>query len=114
MTPFLDCTVPITTIKPFRGCALVELLAPPAVVNGVALPEPVGARAGMGKVVDEGDKFPGQEALVRKLGEPDPAHPFEVGLGDRVLVKYYSGVCMTQGQRRFKLLKGTEIQAVFV
>lgn len=112
--PFLDCTVPITSIRPFRGCVLVELLPPPNMIGYISLPWNIKARAGMGTVVEETEKFPGQEGIVRALGPEDPQAPFEVGLGDRVVVKHYTGVNMRQSSRSFKLMKGTDIQAVFV
>jgi len=112
--PFLDCTVPITEIRPFAGHVLVELLNPPTAIGYIILPASIKARASMGVLVGEMEKFPGQEGLVRKLGLPDPEHPYEVGLGDRVIIKYYSGTNMRQPPRSYKLVKGTDILAVFI
>lgn len=113
--PFIDCTVPITNIKPKRGFVLVELLAPPTQIGSVLIPAEVAFRAGAGgSIVREMEKFPAQEALVRKLGEPEENKPFEVGLGDRVMIRYYAGTNMRQPPRRYKLVKGTDIEAVFV
>lgn len=112
--PFLDCTVPITDVKPFKGCVLVELLNPPEAIGYITLPPSIKARASMGVLVGEMEKYPGQEGLVRKLGPPDPEHPFEVGLGDRVIIKYYSGTNMRQPPRSYKLVKGTDILAVYI
>lgn len=112
--PFLDCTVPITDIRPFSGSVLVELLDPPKAVGYITLPATIKARASMGVLSGEMEKFPGQEGLVRKLGLADPKRPFEIGLGDRVIVKYYGGTNMNQPPKRFKLVKAADILAVFV
>lgn len=111
---FIDCTLPLTNIKPFKGHVLVELLPSPTQIGSILLPAMTKARAGAGgALVKEMEKYPAQEGLCRAFGEPDPEHPYEVLPGDRVLVRFYAGKQLNQPPRKFKLLKGTDIEAVF-
>ena len=112
--PSIDCTVPLTNIKPKRGQILVELLPSPTKIGMVELPPQIAARAGVGgALVEYMAKFPAQKAIVRKIGETDPKHPYEFVLGDTIAVKYYSGTNVNQPPRKFKMMPGREVLAVF-
>lgn len=114
MSETIDCrNFRVTNIVPKRGHALVELWVE-SQVGGIAIPDMFGGRAGSGVVVREGDKHPMQQGIVRKLGAPDPKHPFEFGLGDRVCFRFFAGTLMRQPPRQFKLIAAKDVAAVFV
>ena len=113
--PFIDCTRPITQIRPKRGQVLVELFPPPLKIGAFFLPSQTKHRAGAGgTLVREMEKYPALEALVRAFGDPDPAQPFELVLGDRVLVRFYAGKNLRHNGHEWKLLKGTDVEAKFI
>lgn len=110
----IDCrNFKLTDIRPLTGQVLVELLPPPNQSGPIVLPESF--RDNFHKGTAEGPAQP-WEGLVRKLGAPEPKRPFEVVLGDRVIVSHYASEqrAITEGRRRFKLVTAANILAKFI
>jgi co-chaperonin GroES (HSP10) len=113
--PYIDCTRPITQIRPKRGQVLVELLPAPFQIGRILLPPQTKHRAGSGgSLVREMEKYPALEGLIRAFGEPDPDQPFELVMGDRVLCRFYAGRNLRYRDKEWKLLKSTDIEAKFI
>ena len=100
----------ISTVKPFRGQVLLEIVPEIKSNGGVVFPS--GANVGAGGIVKhETEKWPGQKAIVRKIGEGTVT---ELGVGWTVIVPKGAGRMVNQPPRTFKLCQAKEVVAVFV
>lgn len=112
--PYMDCTRPITQVRPLRGQVLVELLPAPFQIGSISLPPQTKHRAGAGgALVRAMEKYPLLEGLVRAVN-PTPGEKPEIVLGDRILCRFYAGKNLRHAGKEWKLLKLTDLEGVFV
>ena len=91
----------VTNVKPLPGDVIVELQLDRTITDGgIHIPE------------DSRD-YP-VEAIVRKMGPIDVDDPVDFVVGDRVIVPQRIGTVINQHPRHLKLVKASDILAVFV
>lgn len=108
----IDCTqFTLTNLRPLAGCVLIEIQKQPSTVNAIVLPDMAMKRIGVGgAIARDGDKLPGQEAIVRKLGEGE----FEFSKGARIVVSAYAGKTVFEEGRHFKVVHKDDVLGICI